>query len=91
VSWHGLQRPTNPEAEGAQEDGGVDQELLAGSQAAAPGSVPVRALPSDSVQAEARAVGHVTPAVYSFYLGAMGIALSIVIVVSLLLMQVCLA
>ena len=43
--------------------------------------------PVQSTTAEARAVGHVSGAVYLFYVGGMGIAMTIVIIISLLAMQ----
>lgn len=45
--------------------------------------------PDQSTLVEARAVGHVSGAVYLFYVGGMGIAMTIVIIISLLSMQAC--
>lgn len=75
------------EADAAEQPSDTNQQDSAASPSAAAALAPGSDERFESAQAEARAIGHVSLAVYSFYIGGMGIAISVIIVTSLLLMQ----
>ena len=85
---HQPQQPVYLESGDAEQSADIHQHL-ADSQSEASEPALASMQPVQSTTAEARAVGHVSGAVYLFYVGGMGIAMTIVIIVSLLAMQAC--
>ena len=82
-----METPASLEAVVAEQPSDANLQDLAASPSAAAALAPGSDQPFDSGAAETRAIGHVTVAVYAFYIGGMGIAVSVVIAASLLLMQ----
>ena len=84
---HQSQRPASLESGVAEQPADTHEQSSADSQTAASESAPASVQTGQGLSEEARAVGHVTSAVYLFYIGGMGIAMTIVIIISLLAMQ----
>jgi hypothetical protein len=80
------QQPVYLESGIAEQPADIHQQSSAESQSEASASAPA-SMQSYQTPLEARAVGHVTGAVYLFYMGGVGIAMTIVIIISLLSMQ----